>query len=87
MVTRDYLEKEGFKRSTRCPLDIVEYEKEIGWRQYVFVRFYPAESEHATSLYAYSQSQLDNENTRKVVLSDTIVTEEDLQMALKICRL
>ena len=87
MVTRDYLEKEGFKQSTRCPLDVVEYEKEICYRSYISVRFYPAESEQATGLYAYSQNQMGNTNTRKVVLSDTIVTEEDLQMALKICRL
>lgn len=87
MVTRDYLEREGFKQSTRCPLDVVEYEKELGYRRYISVRFYPADSEHATGLYAYSQNQRDNANTRKVVLSDTIVTEEDLQMALKICGL
>lgn len=86
MVTRDYLEKEGFKQSTRCPLNVVEYEKGIGYRCYISVRFSPAENEHATGLYAYSEWP-DNTNTRKVVLNDTIVTKEDLQMALKICGL
>lgn len=86
MVTRDYLEKEGFTKSTRCPLTIDEYEKEIGYRRYVSVRFYPVESKFATGLFAYSHSH-DNTSTRKVVINDTIVTKEDLRMALEICRL
>ena len=86
MVTRDYLEKEGFKKSVRCPLTLDEYEKEIGYRRYVSVRFHPVESKFATGLFAYSQSH-NNASTRKVVLDGTVVTKEDLRMALEICRL
>lgn len=87
MIDRDYLLKEGFKKSTRCPLDVEEYEREIGYRQYISVRFYPAKSEHATGLFAYSESKVDKTNTRKVVLNDTIVTKKDLELAKQLCKL
>lgn len=83
MVTRDYLEREGFRLSTCSPISVKEYEKKTH-NGYISVRF--TDSEIATGLFAYSQSY-DHKNTRKVVLNDTIVTKEDLQMALKVCRL
>ena len=67
--------------------DVEEYEMEIGYRRYISVRFYPAESEHATGLFAYSESQVDDTNTRKVVLNDTIVTKKDLELAKQLCNL
>lgn len=83
MVTREFLKKEGFALSTCSPASVEEYEKKTR-NGYISVRF--TGSEIATGLFAYSQSY-DHKNTRKVVLNDTTVTEEDYQMTVKICRL
>lgn len=83
MVTREFLQKEGFKQSMCSPASVEEYEKKTH-NGYISVRF--TSSEIATGLFAYSQSY-DHKHTRKVVLNDTIVTEEDYQMALQICKL
>lgn len=85
MITKDYLIKNGFKRDRRSPSSVEDWfwnEKPQGG--YVSVRFEKGK-ENPCGLYAYTES-FDHSNVRKVVLNDTTVTMEDLEMAKKICR-
>lgn len=85
MITKDYLEKKGFKPDHTSPDSVRDYEMHIRPQGgYVSVRFRKDE-ETPCGLYAYSEGH-DHSNTRKVVLNDTLVTEQDLEMAMTICR-
>lgn len=81
MITKDYLLKDGFEQDMRAPSSVEDYFRKVKPQGgYISVRF---KGDNAVGLYAYSENN--HENIRKVVLSDTIVTEEDFEMAKKIC--
>ena len=85
MVTRDYLLEKGFEVDKCSPSTVEDFMKKVKPQGgYVSVRFKQGK-ENAVGLYAYSDAN--HENVRKVVLSDTIVTKSDLEIALKLCRL
>lgn len=82
MITKEYLLEKGFERDNTSPTSVEDfYRKEKSKGSYISVRF---KGEDAVGLYAYSECE--HVNIRKVVLSDTIVTKEDFEMAEKICR-
>ena len=82
MVTKEYLLGKGFVRDTGAPSSVEDfYIKGESHNFYVSVRF---KEGTAVGLYAYSENQ--HQNIRKVVLSDTTVTKEDLQRAVQLCR-
>ena len=82
MITRDYLLKHGFQKDICAPSAVEDYFKKVNPNGgYISVRF---KGDNAIGLYAYSE--IAHENIRKVVLSDTTVTKEDLEIAKKICR-
>ena len=83
MITREFLLERGFKQDICAPSSVEDYfKKENPQCGYVSVRF---KGDIATGLYAYSENK--HVNIRKVVLSDTTVTNDDFDFALKICRL
>lgn len=85
MITRDYLLAKGFERDNGSPSTVEDFVKKVNPQGgYVSVRFKP-DREAAVGLYAYSETQ--HVNIRKVVLSDTTVTERDFEIALELCRL
>ena len=85
MITRDYLLAKGFERDNGSPSIVEDFVKKVNPQGgYVSVRFKP-DKEAAVGLYAYSETQ--HVNIRKVVLSDTTVTERDFEIALELCRL
>ncbi len=82
MITKEWLQKNGFEKDNTSPSSVEDFfrkEKQVG---YISVRF---KEDKAVGLYAYSENQ--HLDIRKVVLSDTTVTEDDLRDAIKICRL
>ena len=86
MITRDYLLGNGFERYKGAPSSVEEFvlqTKPQGGS--IFVRFNHGGTEPC-GLYAYSENY-DHSNVRKVVINDSIVKEEDLEMAKTICRL
>lgn len=82
MLDKEYLIKEGFVLDYTAPSSVTDYERRTA-KGYVRVRF---EGETATGLYAYTEGPKNN-NMRKVVLTSTIVTKEDLETAIKLCKL
>lgn len=83
MLTKEYLLERGFERDMCSPSSVEDfYNKEKSKSCYISVRF---KEDKAVGLYAYAENE--HTNIRKVVLSDTVVTIEDLQKALEICRL
>lgn len=83
MITREFLLKEGFVKDPCSPEKVEDFyrKKKIGG--YISVRFMKGQNEPC-GLYAYFENEHDN--IRKVVLSDTIVTEKDFEMAKKLSR-
>ena len=74
-----------FERDNGPPSTVEDFVKKVNPQGgYVSVRFKP-DREAAVGLYAYSETQ--HVNIRKVVLSDTTVTERDFEIALELCRL
>lgn len=85
MITKEDLLKKGFEVNQASPSSVIDYAMRLRKQGgYVSVRFRKDE-ETPCGLYAYSEGA-DHSNTRKVVLNDTQVTEQDLEMAMKICR-
>ncbi len=85
MITRDYLKKLGFKQDVRAPKGCEDYFIQIVGNGYVNIRFMQNEPDKVSYLYAYSENK--HTNLRKVVLSETIVTKEDFESALKLCHI
>ena len=86
MITKDDLKKNGFAIDTTSPTSVEDWFWKVRPQGgYVSVRFRKGE-ETPCGLYVYTEGA-DHSNTRKVVLSDTQVTEQDLEMAMKICRI
>ncbi len=83
MITKEYLQEKGFRRDYTSPSSVEDYfRKEKTERIYIKVRF---KGDVAVGLFAYTENE--HINIRKVVLSDTVVTEDDLENAIKICHL
>lgn len=82
MLTKEYLQKNGFEKDLTSPSSVEDYFRKEKEQGYISVRF---KEDKPVGLYAYSENQ--HLNIRKVVLSDTIVTEDDLESAIRMCRL
>ena len=83
MITKEYLLEKGFERDNTSPTSVEDfYRKEKPKGTYISVRF---KGEYAVGLYAYSEDE--SKAIRKVVLSDTIIVDKDLEYAMAICRL
>ena len=84
MITREFLLKEGFANDGSSPIGLTDFFCRSKRGGYISVRFHEGEKE-PYGMYAYFQTP-DHCDTRKVVLNDTIVTDEDFEMAKKLCR-
>lgn len=82
MITKEWLQKNGFEKDNTSPSSVEDYFRKEKGQGYISVRF---KEDKAVGLYAYSENS--HLNIRKVVLSDTTVTDDDLYNAIKICRL
>lgn len=80
MITKDYLLKNGFEKDKCSPSSVEDWFRKEKSGGYIAIRF---KEDKAVGLYAYLEGQI---STRKVVLNDTDVTEEDFEMAKKLCR-
>ncbi len=87
MITRDFLQKKGFKLDTTSPNHFDDYGVSENFKGYITIRF-RKEEEEPCSLYAFSGHPYKTDGSvRKVVLNDCRITDEDLEMAKQICRL
>ena len=83
MITREFLQKNGFEKDNGVPSSVEDfYRRENPQGGYISIRFV---GEKATGLHAYLENE--HVNIRKVVISDSTITMEDYENAIKICKL
>lgn len=84
MITREFLLKEGFADDGSSIIGQTDFFLKRKQGGYISVRFREGEKE-PYGMFAYFATP-DHRNIRKVVLNDTIITDEDFAMAKKLCR-